>query len=234
MHHDRKPVLAPLPRPAPPEAVTASERALFRKLSTPAKIQDWLDGLTYRAEERAACPRNVIRERRAHCFDGALFAAAALRQLGHAPALLDMWAVRDDDHVLAVYRVDGRYGAVAKSNFVGLRFREPVYRSLRELVMSYFELYFNMEREKTLRAWAGPLPLAQFDRYGWMFRDDPLPYVSDRLDALKHRRILTPEMERRLTPVDPRSMEAGMVGTLPEGIYKGGATAVARRGRRKG
>ncbi len=219
---------APMPAPVP-LAWTRDELALFRRLSSPARVQEWLDGLEYRAEERAACPRHVIRERRAHCFDGALFAAAALRRLGHAPALLDMWAVRDDDHVIAVYRARGCWGAVAKSNFAGLRFREPVYRTLRELVLSYFELYFNAEGEKTLRAYSGLLRLRQFDRLGWEFRDEPLPYVSDRLDALRHRPLLTPAMVRALEPVDARSMAAGMVGTRPEGLYQGGARGRAAR-----
>jgi hypothetical protein len=214
---------------APPLAWTRAERALLRSLSTPLKIQEYLDGLTYRAEERASCPRNVMVERRAHCFDGALLAAAALRELGHPPMLVDMWAVRDDDHVLAVYRVDGHYGAVAKSNFVGLRYREPIYRSVRELVMSYFELYFNLDGEKTLRAYSRPLRLDRFDRLGWRFSDEPLPHISDRLDGLPHTPILTRRMQRGLSPVDARSMEAGMIGTLAEGVYSGGEHAGARR-----
>jgi hypothetical protein len=207
--------------PARRDAWTAAESRLLRRLSTPPRIQGYLDGLVYRAEDDAVCPRKVIEERRAHCFDGALFAAAALRRLGHPPALLDMRAVRDDDHVLAVFRIDGRYGAVAKSNFVGLRYREPVYRTLRELVLSYFELYFNARGEKTLREYSGLLDLRPFDRLGWMFDDAPVPLLSDRLDALRHRPLLTLAMERRLAPVDPRSLQAGMVGTLKEGLYKG-------------
>ncbi len=206
--------------PSPADAWTRGELALLRRLSSPIRIQEWLDGLEYRAELRAVCPRNVIAERRAHCYDGALFAAAALRRLGHPPALLDMRAVRDDDHVLAVFRVDGHYGAVGKSNFAGLRYREPIHRSLRELVLSYFEDYFNADGEKTLREYSGLLHLRQFDRLGWTFRDDPVQYISDRLDALRHHRVLSPAMERRLCPVDPRSMQAGMVGTLPEGVYR--------------
>ncbi len=202
------------------DAWTKGELALLERLSTPTKIQDYLDGLVYRTEEPGACPRNVMRERRAHCYDGALFAAAALRRLGHPPLLLDMWAVRDDDHVLAVFRVDGHYGAVAKSNFVGLRFREPIFRTLRELVLSYFEDYYNADGEKTLRAYSGLLHLRQFDRLGWMFRDEPIQYISDRLDALEHHPVLTRKMERGLCPVDARSFEAGMLGTLEAGLYK--------------
>jgi hypothetical protein len=202
-------------------AWTRGESALLRKLSTPARIQDWLDNLEYRSEMEAGCPRHVMEERRAHCYDGALLAAAALAELGHPPLLVDMWAVRDDEHVLAVFRADGHLGAVAKSNFTGLRFREPIFRTLRELVLSYFEDYFNMEGEKTLRAYSGLLDLRRFDRLGWRFRDEPVPFISDQLDALVHRRILTPAMERRLSPVDRRSRKAGMVGTLASGIYRG-------------
>jgi hypothetical protein len=200
---------------------TKPELAALRRLSSPERIQAWLDRLAYRAEDAAVCPRKVLVERRAHCFDGALFAAAALRRLGHPPALLDLRAVRDDDHVLAVFRVGGCWGAVAKSNFVGLRFREPIFRTLRELVLSYFEQYFNLEGEKTLREYSPPLSLRQFDRLGWEHRDEPLPLIADRLDALRHRRLVTAAQERRLAAVDARSMQGGMVGTLAEGVYQG-------------
>jgi len=201
---------------------TKAELAAFRRLSTPERIQRHLDGLAYRAEEAAACPRRVLLECRAHCLDGALFGAAALRRLGHPPALLDLRAVRDDDHVLAVFRERGGWGAVAKSNFVGLRYREPIHRTLRELVISYFEQYFNLDGEKTLREFSAPLSLRQFDRLGWEFRDDPIPAIGERLDALRHWRLLTPAQERRLAAVDRRSMEGGMVGTVAEGVYRSG------------
>jgi hypothetical protein len=202
---------------------TRAEKAFLRRLATPEKIQAFLDGLTYRAEDEAVCPRNVIEEGRAHCYDGALLAAAALRHHGHPPALLDLRAVRDDDHVLAVYRVDGHFGAVAKSNYAGLRFREPVFRTLRELVLSYFEAYFNTEGEKTLREYSGLLTLRQFDRLGWEFRDEPIPYISERLDALRHHRVLTRSQERRLARVDARSLAAGTLGALAAGLRGGGA-----------
>ncbi|MBK9517804.1 MAG: hypothetical protein IPO09_10700 [Anaeromyxobacter sp.] len=201
---------------------TRGELAAFRKLSTPEKIQTWLDGLAYRTAGDAVCPRQVLVERRAHCFDGALFGAAALRRLGHPPALVDLRAVRDDDHVLAVYRVDGCWGAVAKSNFAGLRSREPIHRTLRELVLSYFEAYFNLKGQKTLRQFSPPLSLRQFDRLGWEHRDAPLPLLSERLDGLRHHDLLSREQERRLQRVDPRSFEAGTLGTVLAGAYGGG------------
>jgi hypothetical protein len=199
---------------------TAGERAALRRLRTPIKIQEWLDDLPYRPEESTACPRRVLAERLANCWDGALFAAAALRELGHPPVLLDLWAVRDDDHVLALFRVDGHWGAVGKSNFVGLRFREPIHRTVRELALSYFEDYFNADGEKTLRACSRPFGLARFDRVGWTFRDDHIQRISDLLDASPHAPLLTKAMERRLCRVDPRSLAAGMVGTDAAGLYR--------------
>ena len=111
--------------------------------------------------------------RTAHCLEGAVFAAAALRVLGFPPLLLDLEAVQDTDHVLAVYQVRGHWGAIAKSNFAGLRYREPVYRTVRELVMSYFESYINLRGDRTLRAYSAPVNLARFDRCrpGWMTTD---------------------------------------------------------------
>ena len=154
----------PSPRPTP-QAWSRAERAALRRLSTPRRIQDLLDLFAYRTEDAPASPRRALAERRAHCLDGALLAAAALRFHGHPPLLLDLRAVHDDDHVLAVFRVDGAWGAVAKSNFVGLRYREPIHRTLRELALSYFEPYYSMKRRRTLREYSSrPLDLRRFDR----------------------------------------------------------------------
>ena len=212
------------------ERWTPGELALLRRLRTPARVQDFLDGLVYRAEDDPGCPRRVLEERRANCFDGAVLAAAALRLGGHPPVLADMWADRDDDHVLTVFAVGGHYSAVGKSNFAGLRFREPIFRNLRELALSYFEDYFTEDGRKTLRSCSGPLRLAQFDGLRWEFRDGALRTISDRLDALVHRSLLTRAMVRRLSPVDPRSIRSGMVGTLRVGLY-GAAPVRARTSR---
>jgi hypothetical protein len=211
----------PAPRHAPP-GWTPAERAVLRRLRTPARVQDFLDGLAYRTEDAPACPRRVLRERRAHCYDGALFAAAALRELGHPPLLVDLQAVRDDDHVLAVFRRGARWGAIAKSNFAGLRFREPVFRSVRELALSYFESYFNLEGEKTLRRHSAPLDLSRLDRLGWTFDETHLRAIADRLDGSRHFPLLAPGQERSLRPVDERSMRSGMVGTDLAGVHRGG------------
>ena len=129
------------------DQLNKAELQLFRRLTDPVKIQKYLDDLPYNKErdgETCRSPRRVIRDETAHCFEAALFGAAAMRMNGHQPLILDLEAVRDDDHVIAIYRLHGGWGAIAKSNYAGLRFREPVYRTLRELVMSYFEGYYNL------------------------------------------------------------------------------------------
>lgn len=202
-------------------ALTDFERQLLAKLTTPIKIQAFMDELPYSADAFYRCPLRVLRERTAHCFDGALFAAAALRCLSYSPLILDMVPnERDDDHLLALYKKDGHWGAVAKSNFVGLRFREPVYRTLRELVMSYFEQYYNVEREKTLRGYTVPLNLKVFDKFNWMASDAHLEDIAQRLDAIRRIFVVTPCMADGLSLLDERSYRAGLVGANEAGLYR--------------
>ena len=206
----------------PPEPWIARERAVLSRLGTPGAVQRFLDGLRYSDDGRYRSPRSVLRDRRAHCFDGALFAAAALRRLGHEPLLVDLRAVRDDDHVIALFRSRGRIGAVAKSNFVGLRFREPIHRTVRELVLSYFEPYYNLRREKTLRSYSGPVSLRPFDRLDWLTRDETMDLIAERLDAARHFPLVTRAQAARLSRVDDRSYRAGMVGVNAAGLYRPG------------
>ncbi|NLF00980.1 MAG: hypothetical protein GX601_08380 [Anaerolineales bacterium] len=201
-------------------AFSLQELDTLALLTSPASVQAFLDSVPYSTEARYRSPRTVLRDRRAHCFDGALFAAAALRRLGFPPLIVDMFADNDDEHLIAPFKRDGRWGAVAKSNFVGLRYRDPVYRSLRELVMSYFELYFNANREKTLRSYTRPLDLRAFDRYNWMADDKALERIADRTDRLQRIPLLTPEIVAALMPVDERSYQAGMLGLDPAGLYR--------------
>ncbi|RPI18209.1 MAG: hypothetical protein EHM61_16450 [Acidobacteria bacterium] len=208
------------PTPGPLEVWTPEERSILRELDTPAKIQCFLDSIRYSTDPVYRSPRSVLRDRKAHCLDGALFAAAALRLIGHPPRIVDMKAVRDDDHLLAIFKRKGRFGAVAKSNFVGLRFREPIYRSLRELVISYFDSYYNLEREKTLRGYTVPLDLTAFDELSWMTSDDELEKIADKLDHIPSFELLDEEMVRELSPVDERTYNAGMQGADPQGIYR--------------
>jgi len=199
---------------------TQGELNIFRKLRTPAAIQAYIDRLPYRVEDDYCSPRTVMRQGRAHCFDGALFAAAALRQLGMDPILMDLRAQNDDDHVLAVYRYQKTYGAIAKSNFTGLRFREPVYSGLRELAMSFFHDYFNTKREKTLRQYSSLVHLKRFDRLHWMFDDSRLGHIAAALDKARHFKIISAGQVRRLAPVDSKSFCAGTLYTNLKGAYR--------------
>jgi hypothetical protein len=147
-------------------------------------------------------------------MEGALFGAAALRQLGHPPLLLDLEAVRDDDHVLAIFRVRGHWGAVAKSNYSGLRYREPVYRTLRELVMSYLEHYYNLKGEKTLRGYSRPVNLTRFDSIGWMTAKEDVWAVPEYLCTIAHTPVFPKGLVPRQRHVDDRLFAAGLVGRV--------------------
>jgi hypothetical protein len=197
-----------------------AELALFKKLDSPIKIQRYLNKIAYDPEYATSSPRWIIKEKKANCFEGALFAAAALRQLNHPPRLVDIRSWNDDDHVIAVFKERGRWGAVAKSNYTVLRFREPVYRSVRELVMSYFDVYFNAIGQKTMRSYSRPLDLTQFDRRDWMTTDEDLGYIGDKLDAMAHVRVLTPAMVRALNPADSDLVKAGLLGARKSGLFK--------------
>lgn len=196
------------------------EVAELKKLRSPEKIQRFIDeDVAYNKEkdgETCRSPRRVLRDRLGHCFEGALLAAAALRVQGHPPLVVDLEAVRDDDHVLAVFKQKGHWGAIAKSNYSGLRFREPVYRTVRELVMSYFEHYYNLRGEKTLRRYSRPLNLEKFDPQGWMTAEEDLWDINNFFWSWPHYPILTPLLETKLNRVDRRLFEAGKLGMVFE------------------
>jgi hypothetical protein len=198
--------------------LTREESALLRRLSSPEKIQLFLDHeIGYNKEhegETCRSPRRVLRDRLAHCAEGAYFAAAALRINGHPPLIVDLEAVRDDDHLLAVFKEHGHWGAIAKSNYAGLRFREPVYRTVRELVMSYFEHYYNLEGEKTLRTFSRPVNLRRFDRIDWMTTEEDLWVIGEYFCTIPHTKILTPPLSHKRRSMDRRLYQAGLVGAV--------------------
>ncbi len=197
-----------------------AEKKLLSALKKPQQIQAHLDGTSYSSEPIYRSPRSVMRDNRAHCFDGAMFAAAALERIGFEPLLLDLRAVRDDDHVLAVFQDDGCWGAIGKSNFVGLRGRDAVYRSLRELAMSYFEPYFNSDRERTLRSFSTPVKLKKFEKLNWRTEDAAMDAIADALNAAKHEPLISEAQAKRLWPVDERTWAGHTVGTDSAGLWK--------------
>jgi hypothetical protein len=158
---------------------TSEETRFLKSLYNPDKIQSFLDSIEYNPDYTSRSPRWVIKTGTAHCFEGALFAAAALQLFGNKPLIVDMLAEDDDDHVIAVFKVDGYWGAVAKSNFTSLRFREPVYRSVRELVMSYFDFFFNTNGFKSLRSYSLPFDLSFYESENWATTDEDLEYIGD-------------------------------------------------------
>jgi hypothetical protein len=193
--------------------LTPAELATYRRrLDTSVKIQAFLDAIPYNTEhdgETFRSPRRVLRDRTANCIEGAVLAAAALRVQGLPPLIMDLTAVHDEDHVIAVFQRQGLWGAIATSKFTGLRYREPVYRSVRELAMSYFEHYFNLAGERTLRGHGRPVNLARFDRIHWMTTEDDLWPIAKHLERIPHISLLPAGVGRQLSPLDARLKQAG-------------------------
>lgn len=198
----------------------AEEIEFLKRFRDPYSIQEYLDSIDYNPENECRSPRWVIKRRKAHCFEGALFAAAVLEFLGYRPLIVDMKAYNDDDHVIAVFREGGFWGAVAKSNFTTLRYREPVYRTLRELIMSYFDFYFNINGEKSLRSYSRPFDLSFFKNREWNTTDEDLEYIGDKIESLRHYPVVTDRMIPGLKKASAIILEASLLGSKPEGLYQ--------------
>lgn len=199
---------------------TKDEISFLKTINDPDKIQSFLDSIDYNPVYECRSPRWVIRKKSAHCFEGALFAAAALEFIGYQPLIIDMKAYNDDDHVIAVFKDDNNWGAVAKSNFTTLRYREPVYRSLRELIMSYFDFYFNTAGDKSLRSYSLPLDLSIYDNRNWTTTDEDLEFIGDKLEKMRHYPVVSEKMIKNLKKASSTSLKAGMMGSNIEGLFK--------------
>jgi hypothetical protein len=197
---------------APDFGLTARELRAFKALRTPQGVQKFLDSMPYHLAMTAWSPRRVLHERTAHCLEGAIFGAAALRVLGYPPLLLDLEADKDTDHVIAVFQVDGCWGAVAKSNYTGCRYREPIHRTIRELALSYFEGYFDPRGNRTLRRYSRPINLRRFDSKEWMTTNQSVWFIAEYLVDVPHVPLLTKGQVRQLTRMDKRSLRAGLLG----------------------
>ena len=200
--------------------LNSTQLKLFRNLRKPVEIQTFLDGIPYVAEELDRSPLRVMKDRQAHCLDGGIFAALALARLGHRPLIIDLVPEpgADDDHVLAIYKHHGNWGSIAKSNYAFLRFREPVYRNLRELAMTYFESYTNTKKLKTLRGYTRPLDLSQFPP-DWMWSESGIAKISRRLYQRKPISLISHEDKKILSISDERFYKANTLGTNFEWVY---------------
>ena len=204
------------------------ERMFLGKLYTPFKIQDFLDQCEYNTTTETRSPRFIISLKRAHCMEGALFAAACLEYIGYPPLIVDLQAVDDDDHVIAVFKKDNFWGAIAKSNFTTLRYREPVYRNLRELAMSYFDFYFNTDGYKSLRAYSLPHNLAGFDHLKWRTTESDLEEIGYYLDDVRHVPLINDLQIKRLEKAGKYLLESSLSGSNPLGLFIPGSKKKTR------
>jgi hypothetical protein len=189
---------------------TQTEIKLFKSLNTPAKLQDYLNTLKHNPKDTWRSPRGVIKSGEAYCIEGAILAAGVLQFHGHKPLILDIRGFDPDvDHVLAVYKQRGFFGAISKTNHAVLRYREPVYKTLRELVMSFFHEYFLDSGKKTLRDYSKLVDLSQFNKKQWQTSEKNLEYIAEYLDGVKHYKILKPWQKRNLRKADKIEIEAG-------------------------
>ncbi len=185
------------------DVFTSEERRLFKRLNTPQKIQDFIDSIPINFEpngDTCLSPRMVLGERRAHCIEGAILAAMILCHHGYQPLLVDLETTKDDfDHVIAVFKQHGHWGAISKTNHAVLRYREPVYKTIRELVMSYFHEYFKNETgKKTLRGFTKPINLKMFDEKEWMTSQEEVWYIAEHLADTPHVPLISKEQIKTL------------------------------------
>lgn len=209
---------------------SSNERALFRKLSSPQKIQDFLETLKINFEqggETCMSPRRVLQTGKAHCMEGAMLAACALEFHGHAPLVLDLRAREplDFDHVVAPFKVRGYWGAISKTNHAVLRYREPVYKTIRELALSYFHEYFMDNGKKTLYDYSQPMNLGQFNQLTWRTSTKDLWQIPEHLDGIRHYAIVGPVQRKLFRRADAIEIAAGK---LVEWKLKHGRTVKAK------
>lgn len=189
-------------------------------LKTPRKVQDFINGLRMNFDyDRDTCqsPRQVLRSGKAHCVEGAILAAAILRHHGHRPLLLDLEATDNDyDHVVALFRRHGCWGAISKTNHAVLRYREPIYRTVRELALSYFHEYFLHCGRKTLRRYSAPFDLREFDGRHWVTSEEEVWFIPERLTEIRHYPILSRRQIASLRRADAIEIAAGRLTEVPD------------------
>ena len=193
---------------------TKKEIALMNKLNNPAQIQDFLNGLKFNFEkegETLKSPLFTLREGSAHCFEGALLGAYILSLRGWTPYLMHLKTTKADyDHIVAPFKEGGFWGALSKTNHAVLRYREPIYKNIRELAMSYFHEYFLDNGEKTLRQYSALLNLNTL-KNNWATSEKYLWNIDKKLDKIKHYDILPKSYLKKLRKSDKVEIEAGKI-----------------------
>jgi hypothetical protein len=192
--------------------LSGAEWRLLHSLNTPQKIQAFLDKkIRYNEEqhgETCRSPRVVLRSRRAHCIEGAMLAAAALRVNGHKPLIIDLAAKQDYDHVICVFKQEGHWGAISQSRYFTLQWRDPVFRTLRELCLSYFSFYNNLRGQKTLVSYSSPLNLKRFDGQNWMISEENLWDIGNYLFTIKHYNLYPKKLRPHLRSLSMQFVQA--------------------------
>jgi|SRR3989344_4630023 len=194
--------------------LTKRKIKLFKKLNSPKKIQDFINKIPINfeknGEDTCKSPQQVLKEKKCHCIEGAILASMILRFHKQKPLIVDLTSSKKDfDHVIAVFKQCGKWGAISKTNHAVLRYREPVYSSIRELVMSFFHEYFLKDGKKTLRSYSLPVDLSKFDKKGWMSALNDVWYIADYLAKVKHFKILNKKQIAGLRKADKIEIKAG-------------------------
>ncbi|MGV8168448.1 MAG: hypothetical protein ACP5N3_00160 [Candidatus Nanoarchaeia archaeon] len=169
------------------ETLTRKELQIISRLNKPYKVQEFVDLVKYNAGKRISVA-DVLRQKKGDCLEAACFALFALRYNGYDAFLIDLSVERDEDHVLCVFKENGLYGAIAQSKFLGLRYRHPVYKTLRELAMSYFESYFNFYGYLSLRNYS-KMSLKNLENE-WIFSSKKIISIENAFSDLKHEQIV--------------------------------------------
>jgi hypothetical protein len=196
-----------------------SEKKILKSLNHPVKIQNYINRLVYNPTNHCSSPRYVMMTEEGHCLEGGLLAAAALEYHGHRPLMVDLVAHRDDHHVLTVYKTKTGWGSLAKSNTTLLAGRLPVYRSIRELVMSYFDFYFNVKGEMSLLEYSNPINLNRFNHWNWRTSDDDLMEMGMSFTDLPHLKCTELKNLTKLPKAPKRLVDACLLGSDPNGLY---------------
>ena len=193
--------------------LSSTETKIFKKLNTPQKIQDFLNSLPLNfedPEETCYSPRVVLQKNTCHCMEGAMLGAAILQFHKHKPLVMDLKTNgKDDDHIVALFKINNHWGALSKTNHSVLRYREPVYKTLRELAMSYFHEYFTDDGKKVMRSYSIPIDVSRFDTIHWITSEQNLWEIPQYIDSARHIPIITTSMIAQLRKADGIEIKAG-------------------------